>query len=75
MSTIQAIGLGMMLALTPSLVLVAVLFWRKRIGLEHRNHWRNAPSDRTGPWIACDSATADEPAPRGRGVLSSKTPN
>jgi hypothetical protein len=32
MSTIQAVFLGMMLALTPSLVLLAFLLWRDGIG-------------------------------------------
>jgi hypothetical protein len=74
-STIQAIGLGMMLAWTPTVALVALLFWRKRIGLEHRSNWRNAPSDGAGPWISSDSATDDERAARSGRVLSSKTPN
>jgi hypothetical protein len=33
MTTIQAVFFGVMLAWTPSLVLVAFLFWRKGIGL------------------------------------------
>jgi hypothetical protein len=36
MTTIQAVMLGVMLALTPSLVLLAFLIWREGIGLvEH----------------------------------------
>jgi hypothetical protein len=34
MTTIQAVVLGIMLAWTPSLVLVAVLFWRDEIGVQ-----------------------------------------
>jgi hypothetical protein len=33
MTTIQAVFLGIMLALTPSLVLLAFLIWREGIGL------------------------------------------
>ena len=33
MTTIQAVILGMMLVLTPSLILLAVLVWREGIGL------------------------------------------
>jgi hypothetical protein len=34
MTTLQAVFLGMMLAWTPSVVLLAFLLWRERIGLE-----------------------------------------
>jgi hypothetical protein len=33
MTTLQAVFLGIMLALTPSVALVAALFWRAGIGL------------------------------------------
>ena len=40
-TTIQAIAFGMMLAWTPSLVLVAFLFWAKGVGLEEPDQdWR-----------------------------------
>jgi hypothetical protein len=34
MTTIQAVFFGIMLAWTPSLVLLAFLLWRERIGLK-----------------------------------------
>ena len=37
MTTIQATMFGMMLALTPSLILLAFLIWRERIGLVERD--------------------------------------
>jgi hypothetical protein len=37
MTIIQAVFLGMMLALTPSMVLLAFLVWREEIGLRQVN--------------------------------------
>jgi hypothetical protein len=37
MTTIQAVLLGIMLALTPSLVVLAFLLWRDEIGLPQAN--------------------------------------
>jgi hypothetical protein len=34
MTTIQAVLLGMMLALTPSMLVLAFLLWRERIGID-----------------------------------------
>jgi Protein of unknown function (DUF2852) len=45
MTTIQAIVFGMMLVWTPTLVLVAYLFWAKRIGVDDDQEWR----ERTDP--------------------------
>jgi hypothetical protein len=36
-TTVQAVIFGMMLALTPSLVLLALLIWREDIGLVEQN--------------------------------------
>jgi hypothetical protein len=52
MTTIQAVLLGMMLALTPSVVLLAFLLWREGIGtldldadmeFDDRPHYPNPP--------------------------------
>jgi hypothetical protein len=42
MPTIQAIMFGVLLALTPSLVLLAILLWRERVGFE--GTYRRPPS-------------------------------
>ena len=34
MTTIQAVFLGIMLALTPSMLVLAFLLWRERIGID-----------------------------------------
>ena len=42
MTTLQAVFLGMMLAWTPAVALVAFLFWQEGIGLEDRKtEWRS----------------------------------
>jgi hypothetical protein len=46
--TIRAILFGAMLALTPSLALVALLVWRRRIGLSDRRERRRL---RTSPHL------------------------
>jgi hypothetical protein len=42
MTTLQAVFLGMMLAWTPSVVLLAFLLWRDGIGLEEGGGWSPA---------------------------------
>jgi hypothetical protein len=43
MTTIQAVFFGVMLALTPSVVLLAFLLWREGIGLRSNSEFDDQP--------------------------------
>jgi len=69
MTTIQAVFFGVMLAWTPSLVLVAFLFWRDGIGLPQVDAQPPYPNSQIQPPIEKMMATRKVSLTRNRRTL------